>query len=88
MLNIGFIGLGLMGQGMATNLIKHNFSLTIMAHRNRAPIEALCQLGANEVETPAVIHKYRSHRMPPVGRPISKNTKGGPRRTAECHGGR
>lgn len=55
MLKIGFIGLGLMGQGMATNLIKHNFPLTIMAHRNRAPIEALCQLGANEVGTPAEV---------------------------------
>ncbi|CAO1663825.1 2-hydroxy-3-oxopropionate reductase [Halomonas sp. NYA30] len=55
MLNIGFIGLGLMGQGMATNLIKHNFPLTIMAHRNRAPIEALCQLGANEAGTPAEV---------------------------------
>ena len=48
MLKIGFIGLGLMGQGMAENLIKHKFSLTIMAHRNRAPVEALRELGADK----------------------------------------
>tara|TARA_R110002020_G_scaffold87350_2_gene215541 strand:- start:8 stop:895 length:888 start_codon:yes stop_codon:yes gene_type:complete len=55
MLKIGFIGLGLMGQGMAENLIKHKFSLTIMAHRNRAPVEALRELGADEVGTPAEV---------------------------------
>lgn len=55
MQRIGFIGLGLMGQGMAENLIKHKFSLTIMAHRNRTPVEALCQMGAKEVQTPAEI---------------------------------
>lgn len=51
--NVGFIGLGLMGQGMAENLIKKGFPLTVMAHRNRAPIEALCNMGAQEAKTPA-----------------------------------
>lgn len=55
MLNVGFIGLGLMGQGMAENLIKHKFPLTIMAHRNRMPIEELCKMGAKEAQTPAEI---------------------------------
>ncbi|HET8791044.1 MAG TPA: NAD(P)-dependent oxidoreductase [Modicisalibacter sp.] len=53
--SVGFIGLGLMGQGMAESLLKENFSLTIMAHRNRAPIEALRSLGAHEVSTPAEV---------------------------------
>jgi 3-hydroxyisobutyrate dehydrogenase-like beta-hydroxyacid dehydrogenase len=52
---IGFIGVGLMGQGMARNLIEKGFALTIMANRNRAPIEALVKLGASEAKTPAAV---------------------------------
>ncbi|TBU78448.1 NAD(P)-dependent oxidoreductase [Pseudomonas daroniae] len=47
---VGFIGLGLMGQGMTSNLLNKGFALTIMAHRNRAPLEALVARGAVEVE--------------------------------------
>ncbi|APO83212.1 NAD(P)-dependent oxidoreductase [Pseudomonas sp. GD03817] len=49
---VGFIGLGLMGQGMASNLLNKGFALTIMAHRNREPLEALVTRGAVEVEDP------------------------------------
>ncbi|MCA1442972.1 NAD(P)-dependent oxidoreductase [Ensifer sp. IC4062] len=50
--NVGFIGLGLMGQGMATNIVKKGWPLAVMAHRNRAPVEALLAEGATEVKTP------------------------------------
>lgn len=50
---VGFIGLGLMGQGMAESLLREGFPLTVMAHRNRAPIDALCAKGAQEATTPA-----------------------------------
>ncbi|NRP72349.1 2-hydroxy-3-oxopropionate reductase [Ensifer psoraleae] len=50
--NVGFIGLGLMGQGMATNIVKKGWPLAVMAHRNRAPVEALVAEGATEVKTP------------------------------------
>ncbi|MGF9694151.1 NAD(P)-dependent oxidoreductase [Rhizobium sp. 0TCS1.26] len=50
---IGFIGLGLMGHGMAKNLVTKGWPLTVMAHRNRAPVESLVALGASEVSTPA-----------------------------------
>lgn len=50
---VGFIGLGLMGQGMAESLLREDFPLTVMAHRNRAPIDALCAKGAQEATTPA-----------------------------------
>ncbi|MGN7292625.1 NAD(P)-dependent oxidoreductase [Rhizobium sp. SAFR-030] len=50
---IGFIGLGLMGHGMARNLVTKGWPLTVMAHRNRAPVESLVALGASEVSTPA-----------------------------------
>ncbi|APG94310.1 3-hydroxyisobutyrate dehydrogenase (plasmid) [Sinorhizobium americanum] len=50
--NVGFIGLGLMGQGMAANILKKGWPLSVMAHRNRAPVEALVAEGAKEVRTP------------------------------------
>ncbi len=45
---IGFVGVGLMGHGMATNLLKAGFPLTVIAHRNRTPIEDLIAQGATE----------------------------------------
>ncbi len=52
---IGFIGLGLMGSGMATNLIRKGWPLTVLAHRKREPIEALMREGAQEAKTPRVL---------------------------------
>lgn len=49
---VGFIGLGLMGQGMAGNILRKGFPLVGMAHRNRAPLEALLAEGALEAATP------------------------------------
>ncbi len=50
--SIGFIGVGLMGQGMARNLVDKGFPLTVMGHRNRKPVEALVAAGAKEAGTP------------------------------------
>jgi 3-hydroxyisobutyrate dehydrogenase-like beta-hydroxyacid dehydrogenase len=47
-MHIGLIGAGLMGQGMAANLLKHGHRVSVLAHRNRAPIEALVAEGAQE----------------------------------------
>ena len=49
---IGFIGVGLMGHGMAKNLVTKGWPLTVMGHRNRAPVENLVALGAVEAKTP------------------------------------
>ena len=46
---IGFIGLGYMGHGMAKNILAKDYSLTVLAHRNREPIEDLVSRGASEV---------------------------------------
>src|SRR4030095_16396430 len=46
---IGFIGLGLMGHGIAKNLVAKGFPLTVRAHRNRKPLEALPAAGARDV---------------------------------------
>lgn len=50
--SIGFIGVGLMGQGMARNLLDKGFPLTVMGHRNRKPVEELVTAGATEARTP------------------------------------
>jgi 3-hydroxyisobutyrate dehydrogenase-like beta-hydroxyacid dehydrogenase len=50
---IGFIGLGLMGHGMAKNLVAKGFPLTVRVHRNRKPLEDILAAGAKEVSTNA-----------------------------------
>jgi 3-hydroxyisobutyrate dehydrogenase-like beta-hydroxyacid dehydrogenase len=45
---IGFVGLGLMGQGMAKNIVEKGYPLTVVAHRKRAAIEDLVSRGAVE----------------------------------------
>ena len=48
----GFIGVGFMGHGMAKNLVEKGFPLTIMGHRNRAPVDDLVKRGAVEAKSP------------------------------------
>ena len=43
---LGFVGLGMMGHGMAANLLKHGYPLKALAHRNRAPLDDLLTRGA------------------------------------------
>ncbi|MDP2732218.1 MAG: NAD(P)-dependent oxidoreductase [Hoeflea sp.] len=45
---IGFVGVGLMGHGMAKNIVEKGYKLTVIAHRNRAPVEDLVARGASE----------------------------------------
>jgi 3-hydroxyisobutyrate dehydrogenase-like beta-hydroxyacid dehydrogenase len=52
---IGFIGAGLMGHGMARNIVEKGYRLAVLAHRNRAPIEDLLARGATEAESPAAL---------------------------------
>ena len=52
---IGFIGVGLMGHGMAKNLLEKGFPVTAMAHRNRAPLEDLTARGAQEAADPKAL---------------------------------
>lgn len=50
---IGFIGVGLMGHGMAKNIVEGGFPLTVMGHRNRTPVEDLVGRGAKEATSAA-----------------------------------
>lgn len=47
---IGFIGVGLMGHGMAKNLVEKGFATTILGHKNRAPVDDLVKRGAKEAK--------------------------------------
>jgi len=48
---IGFIGVGRMGHGMAANLLAKGFPLTVLGHQNHAPVEDLVARGAREGAT-------------------------------------
>jgi 3-hydroxyisobutyrate dehydrogenase-like beta-hydroxyacid dehydrogenase len=50
---VGFIGLGLMGTGMAKNILTKGFPLTVLAHRNRRPVDDLLARGAQEAPSAA-----------------------------------
>jgi 3-hydroxyisobutyrate dehydrogenase-like beta-hydroxyacid dehydrogenase len=45
---IGFIGLGLMGHGMAKNIVEKGYPLVVLGHRNRKPVGDLLSRGATE----------------------------------------
>ncbi|MET0568334.1 MAG: NAD(P)-dependent oxidoreductase [Hyphomicrobiaceae bacterium] len=49
--SIGFIGAGMMGSGICKSLLKAGHPVTVIAHRNRAPIDELVKLGAREVKS-------------------------------------
>jgi 3-hydroxyisobutyrate dehydrogenase-like beta-hydroxyacid dehydrogenase len=49
---VGLIGAGLMGHGIGKNIVTKGHELTVLAHRNRAPIEDLVGKGAKEGKTP------------------------------------
>ena len=49
---IGFIGVGLMGHGMAKNLVEKGWPLTVLGHRKREAVEDLKQRGAKEAGSP------------------------------------
>ena len=48
---IGLIGAGMMGHGMALNLLRHGHRLLVIAHRNREPVDDLVHRDATEVKT-------------------------------------
>ena len=48
---IGFIGVGLMGHGMAKNLVEKGFPLTVLAHSKREAVDDLVKRGAREAKS-------------------------------------
>ncbi len=54
-MRVGLIGAGLMGHGIGKNIVEKGYPLTVMAHRNRAPVEDLVKRGAKEAKSPREI---------------------------------
>jgi 3-hydroxyisobutyrate dehydrogenase-like beta-hydroxyacid dehydrogenase len=48
---IGFIGAGMMGSGICKSLLRAGYPVAVIAHRNRAPIDELIELGAQEAKS-------------------------------------
>lgn len=55
--SVGLIGVGLMGHGIGKNILAKGYALTVMAHRNREPVEDLIRQGAKELNNPHAIAK-------------------------------
>lgn len=51
-MKIGMIGIGLMGHGIAANLLKHGHALTVLEHPGNQPLDALLAAGAVTRATP------------------------------------
>ena len=49
--HIGFIGVGLMGHGIAQNILAAGYPVSVIAHTDRSPVEDLVTRGATEAMT-------------------------------------
>lgn len=54
---VGFIGVGLMGWGMAKNAVEKGFPLRVVAHRKREAVDDLIKRGAEECASAADLGK-------------------------------
>lgn len=54
MLNVGYIGLGLMGKSIARNILKGGFALVVY-NRSRAAVDELAAEGASPADSPAEV---------------------------------
>ncbi len=49
---VGFVGLGMMGHGIAKNIVEKGYPLTVMGHKKRAPVDDMLRRGASEAKSP------------------------------------
>src|SRR3954464_8977415 len=68
---IGFVGLGLMGRPMATNLIKAGYPL-IVHSRSPQPVDALVALGARRAGSPPAPGARRGEAPADVARQVTR----------------
>jgi 3-hydroxyisobutyrate dehydrogenase-like beta-hydroxyacid dehydrogenase len=57
MKKIGVIGIGLMGHGIATNIIKHGYSMVLLEHPGNQPLDSLVSAGATTTGSIAALAK-------------------------------
>ncbi|MGN6661610.1 MAG: NAD(P)-binding domain-containing protein, partial [Achromobacter mucicolens] len=53
MAKVGMVGIGLMGHGIASNLVKHGHALTVLEHPGNQPLDSLKAAGAVSVASGA-----------------------------------
>ena len=54
-MRVGIIGVGLMGHGIALNVLKGGFSLTLMDHPGNQPVDDLIDMGAAQQTSPGAV---------------------------------
>ncbi|KAA0910528.1 NAD(P)-dependent oxidoreductase [Pusillimonas sp. ANT_WB101] len=54
-LKVGLIGVGMMGHGIASNIVKYGHQLIILDHPGNQPVEDLIAAGATTAPTPAAV---------------------------------
>jgi len=52
---IGMIGVGLMGHGIASNIVKHGYPLVLLDHPGNQPVDDLLAAGAAKVASPSQV---------------------------------
>ena len=71
---IGFIGVGFMGHGMASNILKNGYPLIIKGNQNRAPIDDLVRKGAVEADSISrLVKSYNNEGFPAFTEPNQSN---------------
>lgn len=54
-MNIGMVGIGLMGHGIACNLVKHGHALGVLQHAGNQPLDSLLAAGAQAFSSAAAL---------------------------------
>lgn len=54
-MRVGIIGVGLMGHGIALNVLKSGFTLIMMNHPGNQPVDDLIEMGAQRRDSPATV---------------------------------
>ena len=76
---VGFIGLGHMGQGMASNILGKGRQLVVLSYRNRVVVDRLVEAGATEAASPAdMAAKVDAIVLCVTGSPEVESIVGGP----------
>ncbi len=54
-MRVGIIGVGLMGHGIALNVLKGGFALVLLDHPGNQPVDDLLEMGAEQKDTPGAV---------------------------------
>ena len=68
-MRVGIIGVGLMGHGIALNVLKGGFPLVMMDHPGNQPVEDLIGMGAGKQGSPTAGRRRQRRRQRGPGAP-------------------